>query len=245
MQIFFRDPPNLGDFLNVIPVLSGIYKSTGEQIEFVLRQDMKKFNGIKEFLKYQDMFSDVLFDDEIFSFGDPPVMMSSWTREDKKNPLRPIETCRYENNTNDYYPHLKFEVDDSFILKVPELNLPIADTFYIGDRWFGADIDTRRKSGMLSHLDKGVFLDYNRPMMENAYLIKNSKFPFVSTFTGVSNIADLLNVKHLVIYDDELKTWDSKPIQYSFEKHYYGDRNGKLLYLNDLNIDNLDEHFKL
>jgi hypothetical protein len=106
-------------------------------------------------------------------------------------------------------------------------------------------MDMRRKSGILSHLDKGVFLDYNRPIMENAYLIKNSKFPFVSTFTGVSNIADLLNVKHLVIYDDEIKIWNDKPIQYSFEKHYYGDRNGKLLYLNDLNTDNLDEHFKL
>ena len=72
------------------------------------------------------------------------------------------------------------------------------------------------------------FLDYNNTLMTNAYLIKNSPLPFVSTFTGISNVADLLNHQQMVLWGEDIRDWDNKPIEQSFEKHFYG-KNWNLL----------------
>ena len=61
MKIYLNSTSNLGDFLNSLPVLSGLNKSNGK-FELIIRADMKKFKGIKEFLMYQNIFSDVLYD---------------------------------------------------------------------------------------------------------------------------------------------------------------------------------------
>ena len=68
MRIHLASTANLGDFLNALPVLSGIHRGWGK-FEFVIKSEMKKFNGIKEFLMYQDLFTDVLFEDEAIFIG--------------------------------------------------------------------------------------------------------------------------------------------------------------------------------
>ena len=237
MKIYLNSTANLGDFLNAMPVLSGIYKSNGK-FDFVLRGEMKKFNGIKEFLMYQDLFSSVEFDNDVFLYGGV-IGLSSWTREDRSNNHRPIETCRYENYLRDSFPKLEFEVDDKFILKVEDLGFDVGTGIYGGDRWNGPNIDGRRSSWTLAHLPNITFLDYNDTMMKNAYIIKNCTNPFISTFTGISGIADLLNKDQLVLWGEDIRNWDNKPIEYSFQKHYYGNRNSKLLYLGDFEENGL------
>lgn len=240
MKIYLNSTSNLGDFLNALPVLSGLAK-IHNKFDFIIKGEMRKFKGIKEFLMYQDIFSSVEFDDEIFVYGDGILQLSSWTREDRSNANRPIETCRYENWMRDNYK-IEFEVDDDFILKVPELNVPIKSGLYSGDRWNGNNIDTRRKSNILSTLDNVNFLDYNNTLLENAYLIKHCQPSFISTFTGIAVIADLLNKPQIVLWGDDLFNWDNKPIQLTFEKHFYGNRNSKLTYIGDFNIESLNEY---
>ena len=243
MKLHLNCTANLGDFLNVMPVLSGLSRSVGK-IDFTIRSEMKKFKGIKEFLMYQDIFSDVNFDDEVFTYGNVKTI-SSWTREDKNSLHRPIETCRYENWMRDNYK-IDFEVDDDFILKVEDLNIPIAkEAYYAGDRWNGPNIVGRRASWTLAHLDKLKFLDYNNSLMENAYIIKHCKGPFITTFTGVSGIADLLNKEQIVLWGEDIRDWDNKPITYSFEKHYYENRNSRLMYLGDFEMERINEYFSL
>lgn len=248
MLIYLNCTANLGDFLNALPVLSGIYKEwnpRGEKINFIIRNELRRIKGIKEFLMYQGIFNSVEFDDEVAIFGEC-ILLSSWTREDNDVEYRPIETARYANYLNDNYSQLPFKVDDNFLLKVPEkMDVEIKNTYYCGDRWDGIGIDARRKSNTLKDIDKVTFLDYNNDMLTNAYIIKNCKNPFISTFTGISNIADLLNKKQIVLWGDDIANWDNKPITYSFNKHYYGNRNSHLMYKGDFEIDKIDEYFNL
>lgn len=226
MKIYLNCTANLGDFLNSFPVLSGLVKQYG-QLDFVIRHEMRKFNGLVDFLMYQELFNKIEFDDSVTSI-ESPVILSSWTREDQNNSVRPIETCRYENWLIDNYK-LEFQVDDNFYLKVADCSVEITDSIYGGDRWSGPDIDQRRKSWTLAHLSGIKFLDYNQDMMTNAYIIKHSRDPFVSTFTGISGLADLLGKTQFVLYGDDIANWDNRPISYSFKKHYYGNRNSRLM----------------
>jgi len=246
MKIFLRGTAQLGDFLNVIPVLSGVSKKYSK-FDLCIRKEMRKFKGIKEFLMYQNIFTSVFFEDEVFLYGDI-IILSSWPMrevKDKNNPNRPIETCRYQYWLEDHYK-MEFQVDDDFILKVEELNLPVNTTKpYCGDRWNGPDIDGRRASWTLRHLDNVQFLDYNDTLMTNAYLIKHSPLPIITTFTGISNIADLLNREQMVLWGEDIRDWDNKPIEQSFEKHFYGDRKCKLMYIGDFKTEKLNEYFKI
>jgi hypothetical protein len=238
VKVAIRHTINLGDFLNAFPVLSGLSKYTNEKIDLVVRGEMKRFNGFKKFIEYQDCIGGVIFDDEYIIMNYDGIQLSSITREDKEDNHRPTETCRYENWVNDNYRML-FEVDDEFELKVPDLNIPIADGNYVGDRWTGALIDGRRASGTLSHLANVNFLDYNRTLMENAYIIKHCDKPFISAFTGTAVMADLLNVDQIVLWTDDLRMWDNKPIEQTFQKHFYGNRKSKLMYLGDFEENGL------
>jgi hypothetical protein len=242
MKVYLNCTSNLGDFLNAMPVLSGLSKELGK-FDFIIKGEMKKFNGIKEFLMYQDLFSSVEFDNEIFLYGDF-IQLSSWTREDKEDPNRPIETCRYENWINDHY-RILFQVDDDFIVKTPEYDIEVKDAYYVGDRWAVGNIDDRRETHVLSHLTNCEFIDFNRPMLENAYIIKNLKKPFITNFTGVGMLADLCNVPLYCVWKAEdwkpefrsgdNVSWDGgKDIQKVFEKHFYLNRKGKLVHANDL-----------
>ena len=133
MKVYVNSTANLGDFLNGLPVLSGLSKNYGK-LDLVIKSGMKKFKGLREFLLYQDIFNSVEFDDDVFMYGDQ-IIMSSWTREDKGDINRPIETCRYENWLRDNYPGITFNVHDDIELKFPDLEIEIKDNYYVGDRW--------------------------------------------------------------------------------------------------------------
>jgi hypothetical protein len=243
MRIYLNGTANLGDFLNGLPVMSGISKAYGKY-ELTIKKEMRKFNGIKEFLMYQDLFTEVNFDDEVFMYGEL-IQMSSWPiREDKNNPDRPIETCRYENFMKDNYG-MEFEVDDDFIVKTPEYDIEIKDSYYVGDRWAVGEIDTRRETHILSHLTNCEFIDFDRTMLENSYIIKNLKKPFVTNFTGVGMLADLLNKELYCVWKAEDwkpehrvgndVSWDNgKNIDQVFEKHFYLNRKAKLIHASKL-----------
>ena len=245
MKIKLQGTANLGDFLNAMPVLSGISKSYG-QFDLIIRHEMKKFKGLKEFLLFQDLFSSVEFDDDVIVIGDIK-QMSSWPiREDKGDFNRPTETCRYENFMKDIYK-MEFEVDDNFVVLTPEYDIEVKDAYYVGDRWAVGDIDARRETHVLSHLTDCEFIDFNRPMLENAYIIKNLKKPFITNFTGVGMLADLCNVPLYCVWKAEDwkeehrvgddVSWDGgKNINQVFEKHFYLNRKGKLVHAKDLQL---------
>jgi hypothetical protein len=243
MRIYFNGTANLGDFLNGLPVMSGISKAYGKY-ELTIKHEMRKFKGIKEFLMYQDLFTEVNFDDEVFMYGEL-IQMSSWPiREDKNNQDRPIETCRYENYMKDNYT-MEFEVDDDFTVKTPEYNITVKDSYYVGDRWAVGEIDTRRETHILSHLTNCEFIDFDRTMLENAYIIKNLKKPFITNFTGIGMLADLCNVSLYCVWKAEdwkpeyrvgdNVSWDNgKDINKVFEKHFYMNRKAKLVHAKKL-----------
>jgi hypothetical protein len=242
MKIYLSGTANLGDFLNGLPVMSGISKTYGKY-DLIIKHEMKKFKGLKEFLMYQDIFNSVEFDEDIFFTG--AINMSSWPiREDKNDPNRPIETCRYENFMKDNY-QLKFQVDDDFIVKTPNYDITVKDAHYVGDRWSVGNIDTRRETHVLSHLKDCEFIDFNRPMLENAYIIKNLKKPFITNFTGIGMLADLCNVPLYCVWKaedwkpefrvgDNVSWDDGKDINRVFEKHFYLNRKAKLVHANEL-----------
>jgi hypothetical protein len=237
MKINIDCTANLGDFANALPVISGISKYKNEKIHLIIRPEMRKFNGIKELLKYQPMIEDVDFSDDLLVFGDV-MNLSSWTRMDQEDENRPVETCRYENWVNDNYRML-FEVDDKFELQVKDEPMEFTDLYIIGDRWNHPTIDTRRKTqvvkdGVNPDESKVHYLDYSKPIMENLNLIRYSYKPFITTFTGVGILADLMNKETVVCWDEDMRMWDGHPVEFDFKRHYYGDRKSKLIYVKDV-----------
>ena len=244
MKIKIDCTANLGDFCNALPVISGLSKHFKQKIHLIIRPEMRKFNGIKEFLQHQKMIKDVDFSDDLLVFGDI-VTLSSWTRMEQEDADRPVETCRYENWLKDRY-QAPFEVDDDFELKFPNVDLPIRnDVPYVGDRWSVGNIDERRETHILSHLTNYEFIDFNNDMLTNCYIIKNSQKPFISNFTGVGIMADLLNKETLVVWKAEDwkpeyrvgddVSWDNgKNIDKVFEKHFYLNRKARLVHASEL-----------
>ena len=248
MRVYLNCTANLGDFLNAIPVLSGLKNSYGKY-ELIVKKETKKFSGFRELLEYQDFFSAVNYDDEILLYGDQPIILSSWTREDKTSEHRPIETCRYENWLKDHY-NLEYEVDDNVKLKFPYMKtIESYEKFVLGDRWtkeLDPNVDTRRKTSVLK--DSGKFnnsyvtyLSYYNSLFYNMNVIQNSKKPFITTFTGIGILADLMGKETIVLYDDDMKMWDGRPVEYDFERHYYGDRKSKLEYIREFNLGDLND----
>ena len=239
MKVKIQCTANLGDFMNGIPVLAGLVNSYGK-VDLVIRSEMKKFNGIKEFLMYQDLFLDVNFDDDVILYG-KYIDLSSWTREDKNDSNRPVETCRYENWLRDHY-NLDFQVDDSFEIKVKDLDIDcFTDKLIVGDRWNHSTIDSRRNTNVVQNganpdPNRVVYLDYNNDVMNNCFIIKNNPNKFITTFTGIGIIADLMNKETIVCWDEDMRVWDGRPVEFDFERHYYLNRKSKLVHVNELEI---------
>lgn len=238
MLIQINCTANLGDFGNALPVISGISKYINDPIDLIIRGEMRKFAGIKELLLYQPCIKSVEFDDEVFFNG--AMNLSSWTRMDQEDENRPIETCRYENWVNDNY-RMMFEVDDDFELLIRQ-DRPIEDfssKYIIGDRWNHTTIDTRRntevvRNGVQPDPEKVVYLDYTEDLMYNLSIIKNNPNPFITTFTGIGILADLMNKETIVCWDEDMRMWDGHPVEFDFKRHYYGNRKSKLVYVKDL-----------
>lgn len=247
LKVAVLNTHNFGDFLNVMPVLSGLHKTFGP-IKLVVSDMLQMINGFREFMEYQGIFSSVHFSMEVIGMRHEEyvqVIYSDYEYRDlTEMPDRPIETMRHERFVRDIYPYLteqKWKVDDEFVLKVDNLAL---DPKYIessgkiicGDRWLHHNTDGRRKSNILKDTgyfedaDKFYFLDYSDSAMLNAFII-NQCDTFIGTFTGSSVIADLMNKNHFVLYNDDMVNppWNNAPIEYSYWKHYYKNRNSELV----------------
>lgn len=247
IRIFMPMSGNVGDTLNVMPVLSGIYKSTGHAISLVVRDKMKIFNGFREFLLMQECISGIRFESDIII--DSTYNILSLVENFTQHPTRPWETVRLEEYFKKHY-NIGFEVDDEFELSVPSLDLTDMGKFLVGDRMFHQEMDQRRKFNVLEAsgklpIEKCNFLNYNLPMATVAAMIKQSERPIITTFTGISTIADLLKKETIILWDDTLKNWDNKPIEYHYNKHFYRDRKSKLVYLGDFNLDNYEAAYEI
>ena len=82
-------------------------------------------------------------------------------------------------------------------------------------------------------------------MLENAYILKHLKKPFITNFTGIGMLADLCDVPLYCVWKaEDWKTehrvgndvsWDNgKNINQVFEKHFYLNRKGKLVHASEL-----------
>jgi len=242
IRIFLPMSGNVGDTLNVMPVLSGIFKSTGNQISLVVSDKMKIFNGLVEFLQMQPCIAAVRFVSDVHL--DETYTIISLPDTYTKHPNRPWETVRYDEDFRRRYS-MEYVIDDDFEFVVPEPDTDVAAGKYIvGDRMSHHVMDQRRKFNVLESsgkfpLDRCFFLDYNQPMAVNAAYIKASTLPFLSTFTGISVISDLLKKETVVLWGEDIRNWDNKPIEHSFNKHFYRDRFSRLMYLGDFDIDQL------
>jgi hypothetical protein len=238
IRIFMPMSGNVGDTLNVLPVLSGIYKSTGKKISLVVKDKMRMFNGFDNFMRMQECIASVRFESDVTL--DDTFCNMSLVNKFTEHPNRPWETVRFEEYFRQHY-NIDFEVDDNFELSVDDSVETIPSRFLVGDRMTHPNMDQRRESGVLEYSGKFpiaecVFLDYNTPMAVNAAYIKHTTKPIFTTFTGISVIADLLKKESIVLWGDDIKDWDNKPIEYSFNKHFYRDRKCKLMSLSDFDF---------
>lgn len=230
---------NVGDTLNVMPLLSGLYKSTDKKIELVVNNKMKMFVGFREFMEYQECISNLYFADEVnISEYYHLSLVNNFT----SHLNRPWETVRLEEwYTNSLRTTVK--VDDEFVLSVPLIDMEL-DKFIVGDRMFHNNMDHRRSFNLIEKSGKCPlttceYLDYSKPMLVNAAILKATPRPIISTFTGISVIADLLNKPTIVLWNDELANWDNKPIEYSFNKHFYRNRRTQLMHINEFDLNNI------
>lgn len=240
---------NLGDFFNVMPVISGLSISIGETVDLVVHDNLMTFNGFRAFMEFQPCINSLRYRKEILNMNESSYIHISYSQEEYRHlsdrPNRPIETMRHEKFVRDNYPNIAFEVDDDFEFRVhsdfwadENLRHTMKKTI-VGDRWLVNNTDVRRSSnilkdsGLFDNPDDFYFLDYNDNLMTNAMIIANSEYPFVGTFTGVSVLADLLKKGHYVLWDDSMVDWNGEDIRYSHWKHFYGNRKNLLMHIDD------------
>lgn len=242
---------NLGDFFNCLPVVSGLAKSHGEQIHFVVPDCFQKIFGFREFMEFQPCIGKLVFRCEVLNMDEASYIVTTYTPNDFRHlterPNRPTETMRHGDFINqNYYARTEdppnWFVDDDFLFHVDDIAVPSTEGRYVvGDRWSKVT-DTRRSwnilkdSGLFDDPEKFYFLDYETySLMDNACIINNSEKPFLGTFTGSGMLADLLGKENYCLYDDSMldPPWNGMPIEFSYWKHYYADRPNKLFHLND------------
>jgi hypothetical protein len=241
---------NLGDFANCLPVLSGLHKKLNQKFKLVICSGLRRFKGIRELLLLQDMFCEVLFVDEVFdTLGN--VIWIDDTGGYHNSGVNPLVTTHYYNfiKTNS---NIDFEIDSEFELKLADMDIDcFSDKILVGDRWSSndaPDVDTRRYSNMIqsSGILKNtevVYLDYTKDLMYNCNLIRLNPNPFVTTFTGIGIISDLMKKRQFIIWGDDLINWNNQTIEHAFKLHYYLNRNSKLMYINDFDERRIHENF--
>jgi hypothetical protein len=70
-------------------------------------------------------------------------------------------------------------------------------------------------------------------------IIKKSKYPFVSTFTGVSILADLIGKENVVVYGPDMNGFMGWTPEFSYHKHYFTDRKSYICDINAFKASNL------
>lgn len=236
---------NLGDFANCLPALSGFYKLTKHKMSFTICDRLQRFVGLKELLLAQDMFCEVQFlHEHPLTNKDYFILIDDQDQEENEDHL-PIATFKYANSIRKNYK-IDFAIDDEFELNVPKLNIDYMDNkILVGDRWSSndaPDVDERRysymikESGILDHKETH-YLDYTKDLLYNCSLIKYNPNPFVTTFTGIGILADMMRKDQYIVWGDDLHNWNNKPIEHSFKMHYFQNRNSKLVYIKDFAIN--------
>jgi len=236
---------NLGDFVNCLPALSGLYQATGEKIHFIICDRLQQFKGIKQLLAAQEMFSKIQF-----VYENPNVInyiLIDDTGADDGDINVPLSTRRYANYIKQH-SKIQFDVDADFELRIPKhVVVDTTNEIVIGDRWslqLAKEVDTRRYSNMIESSGimkdtRAYYLDYTHDLLYNCNIIKQNNKPFITTFTGIGIIADLMKKDSYILWGDDIRNWDNKPIEYSFDLHYFKNRNAKLVYLNDFDVSKI------
>jgi len=235
---------NLGDFAHCLPALSGLYKKYDTKISFGICDRLKRFRGIIDLLKYQEMFGEVFFISDR-SLKTEYFIVDDHSRDSEEN-INSQAAYRNVNFLKDNYG-LDFEIDNDFELQIPyffDLE-QFNDKKLVADRWSPSDapdVDDRRKSNLLKESglfdsDEYHYLDYSNDLVYNCSLIKYNPNPLYTTFTGTGILADLMNKEVFILYDDDVANWDNKPIEYSYNLHYIKNRKSKLRYIKEFNYD--------
>ena len=243
MKVYSPRIHNLGDFMHCLPTLSGLYQKYG-QLSFGICDRLKRFNGIKDLLLYQGIFSDVHFMDEQPIVKEYIIIDDSGS--DDGNLGESLVSRRFYNFVRSGYVNFDFDLDTDFELQVPWYNdiQNNQDKILIGDRWSpkdAPDVDDRRLSNLIKehdkfNTDKFHYLDYSDHLLYNISLIKYNPNPFLTTFTGIGIIADLMKKETKVLWDDDMRMWNGKPVEDDFRLHYFTNRNSSLHYIKDFDI---------
>ena len=234
---------NLGDFSHCLPTLSGFYKTYGK-FSFGICPRMKRFKGIIDLLMYQGMFTDVFFVDERPVVEKYIIIDDSGS--DEGNTGESLVARRFYNFFRTHYPMFDFPFDSEFELKVPDTVYTdyIKNHYIVGDRWSpkdATDVDDRRLSNITEPYDifksRDFFhLVYSNDLLTNLAIIKYNSKPFITTFTGIGILADLMNKETIVLWDEDMRFWQGKPVEDDYRLHYWTNRKSKLQYIKDFNL---------
>lgn len=231
---------NLGDFSHCFPTLSGLYKKFGHKFSFGICDRLMRFRGIKEFLLAQEMFEDVHF------MHERPVEKDNYLVIDDTGPEGDYEQSaivarKFHTFLTQTYG-LDFEIDNEFELNIPKYNMDyFDDKIIVGDRWNSndaPDVDTRRYSNLIESAEiipkeKCYYLDYKNDLLYNCSLIKHNKNALITTFTGISVIADMMKKDFFILWDNDMENWQNWNVQHVYDLHYYKDRKSELVYIKD------------
>jgi len=231
---------NLGDFAHCLPTVSAIHKKFNQEISLVICDRLQRFRGLKDLLLSQPMIAEVSFFHER-KFNPMNCVLIDDTGTPDGNPMAPISNRQHINYINQTYK-MDLINDDEFELFVPKFDIDYhIDKLIIGDRWSpkdAPDVDDRRYSNLIKASgvigeNQGYYLDYTQDLLYNCSMIKYNLNPFVTTFTGIGILADLMKKDLYVLWDEDMRTWQGKPVEHDFDLHYYKDRGAKLQYVKD------------
>jgi hypothetical protein len=234
---------NLGDFSHCLPALSGFVKTYGK-VSFGICPRMKRFKGLIDMLMYQGLFTDVFFMDERNNVDQYIIIDDSGS--DNGNTGESLVSRRFYNFIRKHYPELPFDFDSEFELKVPDSVYTdhLSNRVIVGDRWSPSDapdVDDRRASNITQPYDEFkspeyFYLDYSNDLITNLSIIKYNSKSFITTFTGIGILADLMNKETVVLWDDDMRMWQGKPVTDDYRLHYWTNRKSKLQYVKDFNL---------
>ena len=209
----------LGDFLNTMPFLSWYSKSKNEKIDLILPKKMAIFKGLDEFLLHQDFIGSVRFK----------------TAKNANFNLRPTHGSvdRFPGMSWQTANNLGFDdIDMDLVLKIPFKEAEKQDKVYCCDRWSNRIME---RSGLFRGIEF-VFMDTTKDISYNLNIIKNSKMPVYTTFTGISILLNLCNIPIKIIYFDDLagNSYYNKPTEYWYRSHFFINRGTEIIYYKDL-----------
>jgi hypothetical protein len=229
--------------MHCLPTLSGLQKKFGDKISFSICDRLERFVGIKELLLQQEMFGEVKFMHEEIKIAKSYMLIDDVGQE-KNHGDSPIVCHKFYNFIRNNYG-IDFDIDDDFELHVSKLDIDYSpDKLVIGDRWSpkdAPDVDERRYSNLIESAqiipkEKSIYLDYKKDLSYNCSLIKYNPNPFITTFTGIGIVADLMKKDCYILWDEDLRNWQGWGVEYDYKLHYYQNRKSKLVYIKDFKI---------